>query len=69
MTNESIADAAELVERISNLIHVQQPLFEAEVNDKGQIVIVKWVRERYKLNRGDKVAIYRMEKVWNNGIH
>ena len=41
----------------------KEPLFTAVVNKKGQITIRDDVRDRKKINAGDKVAVYDLRRV------
>jgi len=63
MIDDKTADALELISRIEEMLRIKQPLFEATINERGQIVIPEWVRKRYGYDPQSRVAVYQIEKV------
>lgn len=63
MKGDKTTDALELVSKIEEMVRIKQPLFEATVNKRGQIVIPEWVRKRYGFEPGSMAAVYQIEKV------
>jgi len=63
MKEDNIDHALELVSKIEEMLRIKQPLFEATINERGQIVIPEWVRKRYGYDPQSRVAVYQIEKV------